>query len=71
MSYMNCPRCGLSARLRPDRSAWEYCPRCLGRHGISVPIYVTSRRLWSSVSPEDPPVVDGHAVRAERIERAH
>jgi anti-anti-sigma factor len=44
MSYMNCVRCGLSVRLRTDRLAWEYCPRCQGRSGVSVPMYFSERR---------------------------
>ncbi len=43
MSYMNCPRCGLSVELRSDQTTWENCPRCLGQAGISVPIYVSPR----------------------------
>ncbi len=44
-SYMNCPRCGLSVRLRTDRLAWDCCPRCLGRAGIEVPVFVLNRRV--------------------------
>ena len=38
-SYMNCVRCGLSVRLRADKVAWEYCPACVGRAGVEVPMY--------------------------------
>ena len=38
MSYMNCPRCGLSVRLRADQLAWGHCPQCLGRAGTVVSI---------------------------------
>lgn len=31
MSYMYCPRCGLSVRLRFPNLAPEHCPRCLAR----------------------------------------
>ncbi len=64
MSYVNCPRCGLSVALRVDAVSWESCPRCLGRAGISVPMYVSSRRLWPAAPPRpsaaqvDPDPVD-------------
>jgi hypothetical protein len=59
MSYMNCARCGLSVRLREDRLAWESCPRCLGRSGVSVPVYISERRAW-------PTLVSARAPRATR-----
>jgi hypothetical protein len=40
MSYMNCPRCGLSVRLRADYLTLERCPRCLAKAGISVPMQI-------------------------------
>jgi hypothetical protein len=45
MSYLNCPHCGLSLprRAGADRSVDEPCPRCLGRSGALIPMYVTER----------------------------
>lgn len=46
MPYSNCPRCGLSIRRR-DPSDWiRDCPRCLGRAGIAVPMYLAARRAF-------------------------
>lgn len=47
MTYMNCARCGLSVRLRKDQLSWDDCPRCIGRTGLSVPMYVATRRAWA------------------------
>ena len=58
MRYTNCPRCGLMRALRFDQVAWESCPRCKGRDGIDVPVYVTGRRLW-------PPPTAAQASAAE------
>ncbi|HEU0318162.1 MAG TPA: hypothetical protein VFR49_12575, partial [Solirubrobacteraceae bacterium] len=30
-SYLNCPSCGLSLRVRPSHVAIVHCPRCAGR----------------------------------------
>lgn len=40
MSYMNCPRCGLSVRLRAAYLTLERCPRCLAKAGVSVPMQI-------------------------------
>jgi hypothetical protein len=31
MSYMTCPRCGLTVRIRTPYLALERCPRCIAR----------------------------------------
>jgi hypothetical protein len=31
MSYMTCPRCGLTVRIRVPYLALERCPRCIAR----------------------------------------
>ena len=41
--FMNCPRCGLSIRRKVDRLMLEHCPRCAGRAGIPVPLFVSAR----------------------------
>lgn len=41
MSYLNCPRCRLTVRLRPDAIAPEHCPRCEHRHGVREPVFLS------------------------------
>jgi anti-sigma B factor antagonist len=41
MPYMNCPRCGLSVRLRPPYLTLQRCPRCIAKFGISVPMQIS------------------------------
>ena len=43
MTYLNCPRCGLSVVERPSRATEAICPRCHGRAGLLVPMYATDR----------------------------
>ena len=55
MSYVNCPRCRLTVRLRPDAIAPEHCPRCERKHGIREAVFMSpepSRLL--SVTPPGP-----------------
>jgi len=40
--FLNCPRCGLSIRQRRQWLAIESCPRCLGRSGIPVTLFVST-----------------------------
>jgi hypothetical protein len=46
MSYMNCPRCGLTIGLRAPSLMLDRCPRCLARARAAIPMYLT----------DDPPV---------------
>jgi uncharacterized paraquat-inducible protein A len=57
MSYVNCPRCRLTVRLRDDALTPEHCPRCAAKHGVQSKVYLsaTPARLFSR--PEGP-VVD-------------
>jgi hypothetical protein len=41
MSYVNCPRCRLTVRLRFDSLAPEHCPRCEARHGVKEPVFLS------------------------------
>lgn len=52
MSYMNCPRCGMSVRLQAPYLLPDRCPRCAARSGISVPLEVTDQpqRRFSPMS---------------------
>jgi hypothetical protein len=55
MSYMNCPCCGLSIRLRASYLAIERCPRCLARRKVAVSMYLSQRPGGppTSASPDD------------------
>jgi hypothetical protein len=46
MSYVSCPRCGLTVRLRAAFLALDHCPRCLARPGIAVEMLTSERRIW-------------------------
>ena len=43
MSYMNCPRCGMSVRLQAPFLLPDRCPRCAARSGVSVQMEVTDQ----------------------------
>ena len=43
VSFMNCPRCGLSIRLRASYLALERCPRCLARRGEVNALYISEQ----------------------------
>ena len=49
MSYVNCPRCRLTVRLREDALAPEHCPRCAAKHGVHSKVYLsaTPARLFA------------------------
>ncbi|MBV9816756.1 MAG: hypothetical protein JOZ07_00235 [Solirubrobacterales bacterium] len=62
MTYLNCPRCGLKIHVRTSNLTLERCPRCLGRAGISIPMFQTSsaarrRGVVSTGSSADEPVL--------------
>jgi hypothetical protein len=42
MSYMWCPRCGFTVRLRVDFVFLETCPRCIARARVSVPMQLSN-----------------------------
>jgi hypothetical protein len=55
MSYLSCPRCRLTIRIRAPYLVLRNCPRCLARAGLPTPMYV-------SAGPSVPvPAVDGRA----------
>jgi hypothetical protein len=41
MSFMKCPRCGLSVGLRVQYLTLQHCPRCVAKSGITVPMQIT------------------------------
>jgi hypothetical protein len=57
MSYVNCPRCRLTVRLRHDALTPEHCPRCEARHGVQSKVYLspTPARLFSRTDAAAPP----------------
>jgi hypothetical protein len=44
LTFLNCPRCGLSIRPKVSWLTVEYCPRCIARARVPV-------RLFSSTLP--------------------
>ena len=52
MAYVNCPRCRLTVRLRPDVLAPEHCPRCAARHGVEEKVYLSATPARLFVRPE-------------------
>ena len=53
MSYLSCPRCRLTIRIRAPYLALRNCPRCLAHAGLPTPMYATPRR--ASPTPADEP----------------
>jgi hypothetical protein len=51
MSYLNCPKCGLSLQFRISYLMVEHCPRCLARRGVAVGMVVSDSRAWPPVTP--------------------
>ena len=43
LSYLNCPRCGLSVEAHAGQAVEVSCPRCRGRANVVVPMYETDR----------------------------
>jgi hypothetical protein len=62
MSFMKCPRCGLSVGLRVQYLTLQQCPRCVAKSGISVPM---------TISEEEPATDRPERVRAGRRRRLH
>jgi hypothetical protein len=62
--FLNCPRCGLSIRVRGGRPGADICPRCVGRAHLAI-------RLVPSVRPpadwhRDGPAPDSQGRRVGR-----
>ena len=55
---LNCPRCGLSIRMRAWWLAIEYCPRCIARARVAV-------KLFSSGLPAAELYADGLVPQAD------
>jgi hypothetical protein len=56
MSYVNCPRCRLTVRLREDSLAPEYCPRCASKHGVHSKVYLSATPARLFTRPTEPAV---------------
>jgi hypothetical protein len=60
MAFNNCPTCGLSIRVYPNRIAPEHCPRCIARSRVAIPMY-------SAVAPAQAgALTDGRAATDRR-----
>ena len=62
MSFMKCPRCGLSVGLRVQYLTLQRCPRCAAKAGVSVPMTITEQ----DSTPAGP-----ERVRAGRHRKLH
>jgi hypothetical protein len=71
MSYLSCPRCRLTIRIRAPYLAIRNCPRCLAHAGLPTPMYASPRRLTATAldepaaiapSPTRSPGTDGAAI---------
>jgi hypothetical protein len=60
MSYLNCPRCALSIRVRAEYLQMENCPRCRGRARMTVPLYETPHPARISLFRRPGADVDRH-----------
>jgi hypothetical protein len=58
-SFLNCPRCGLTIKLRAPWLAIRFCPRCLARSQSVV-------ELFSSALPVEALYAEGRAPRDDR-----
>lgn len=54
MSYMTCPRCGLSIRLRAPYLTLEGCPRCLARRRVSIQMDISEQPRGAEVEQGRP-----------------
>jgi hypothetical protein len=75
MSYLSCPRCRLTIRIRAPYLAMRNCPRCLARAGLPTPMYATPRRVAALDKPArippsatDVPAADGPATPSRTAE---
>jgi hypothetical protein len=78
--HLNCPRCGLSIVVRPQRAAIRHCPQCVARSRMLVELF--SSTLSADVLYDEnslPRVSDeaalssataGTATAGERLQRA-
>ena len=66
VTYLNCPRCGLSLRAHHDPAPDPACPRCRGQVGLIVPMYETERLRPPVAAPEVEPQA-GHPSREPQI----
>jgi hypothetical protein len=64
MSYLSCPRCRLTIRIRAPYLALRNCPRCLAHAGLPTPMYSTPRRATSTPADEPPRIRSNAANEA-------
>jgi hypothetical protein len=73
MTYLNCPRCGLSLReTRLDIAPSGTCPRCTARNKLDIPMTRSSHplRLAGSIPADQAVDATGQGIRAQRSTRA-
>jgi hypothetical protein len=63
MSYMTCPRCGLSVRLRASFLVLERCPRCVARARMLVPMRLSEEKPPPSRTGREEQGSDREAAR--------
>jgi Zn-finger nucleic acid-binding protein len=63
MSYLSCPRCGLTVYQRHLEIALQYCPRCIAR--VRIPVLMET----STGVPTDPSNRPPHRYRSTRPPR--
>lgn len=54
MSYLNCPRCRLSIRIRASYLVMRNCPRCLAHAGLPTPMYVSPSPRATATHLDEP-----------------
>jgi len=45
VTYLNCPRCGLSIELRAHWLTIQHCPRCIARAHMAVDLFSSALPL--------------------------
>lgn len=63
--HLNCPRCGLSILVQPQRAAIRHCPRCVGRSQLIVELFSSTLPADMLYDENSLPRVDGDPVRSD------
>lgn len=66
MSYLSCPRCGLSVYQRHPEIALQYCPRCVAHARIPV---LMETSTTPSADRTNPPAHRSRSLGQSRPER--
>ncbi len=77
--YLNCPRCRLSIRSKPNRLTVEHCPRCIARSRIAVRLFASTLSaeelyaagsVYAAGSAPEPDRAEARATVGLRVPRA-